>query len=309
MKKLAFIMLLLVKNCYAQQNGNFVKLLADKNFAAFTAFIDTAKGNPNLSKEWVILNEIMPGYQQAVVKMTELVPYIMAEGGNVNNYTIRLLEHDGEIFYYDYCITKYKRGGDSTWHGYDDTIVFLKNKQAYADFKGAYFTTYHDTLIEKELFTQDVYGQVCGVGGMAPEGQVQLDSMLAISDIAAIRKWLISPIAERQLYAIEGYRALVGAGYTLTDEEERLLEIVKQKKATVETCAGCFFRAWPFLKMVKEIEETPARYLAAKVHRQERLFGRFPIKNRHKTMAVFIVPVIVIGIIVIVLRRRKQINV
>lgn len=306
MKIIAFVALLFWGgSCFAQPLEKMEKLLADKNFSAFKTYTDSAAGKNNLDFNWKILSEIMPGYDQAVVSIQQLLPYTKkGDGGNVNNYTVRLLEHKGDIFYYDYCFTKYNEKNRAP-QAFEDTLALLKNIQAYADFKNVYVTTYHDTLDEKELFTNEMYGQGCGLLEVNPEGQVQLDSLLESCNVEGIRKWLKSPIAERQLYAIEGFRALVCAGYTLTDEEEHLLEIVKQKKATVETCGGCLFHDESFGNMVKEIEEIPEKYLAAKVHKQGRLFSRFPIKNKHETMAIFLVPAVVIGVIVIVLYRKK----
>jgi hypothetical protein len=306
MRIFAFIMLFFLGgSCVAQPLEKMEKLLANKNFSAFKAYTDSAAGKNNLDFNWKILSEIMPGYEQAVVSIQQLLPYTKkGDGGNVNNYTVRLLEHNGDIFYYDYCVTKYNEK-DRAPQAFEDTLALLKNIQAYADFKNVYVTTFHDTLNEKELFTTEVYGQGCGLVEEVPEGQVQLDSLLANNNIEGIRRWLKSPIAERQLYAIYGYRILKGAGYTLTEEEASLLKMVQQKKTTVETCGGCIFGHASFRSMVKEIEEIPEKYLAAKVHRQERLFSRFPIKNKNETMAIFLVPAVVIGVIVIVLYRKK----
>ena len=80
-------------------------------------------------------------------------------------------------------------------------------------------------------------------------------------DVTGVVSALKSANAEKQLYALKGYRILVNQGYTLTDEEKKIISIVEQKKGTVSTCSGCMYMDDTFQNVVSQINEIPSEYL------------------------------------------------
>ncbi|HSC40055.1 MAG TPA: hypothetical protein VLD19_19360, partial [Chitinophagaceae bacterium] len=155
---------------------------------------------------------------------------------------------------YSFDEIKYRKGLTGQWVPDTVTIDKWRDKRKYTGFETTFRQVYRDTLNHRELFlTSIVYGISCGAGGAVPEYMQLLEGLLRKNDVAAIRQWLKSPNAEKQLYAVYGYRALRRRGYIPTQEENRLFAIIQQKQGSVSSCSGCTSSGKTFQEMVADI--------------------------------------------------------
>jgi hypothetical protein len=70
---------------------------------------------------------------------------------------------------------------------------------------------------------------------------MKLIECVETNDIAMLNEWLRSPVAEIQVYAIDGFSQLRKQGYKLSEEQRRLIKFIKKKKGNINTCSGCLF--------------------------------------------------------------------
>jgi len=257
-----FIALLLTAQVVGQPVQKIKQLLKEKNFAPLNSYIDKSQKS-NVDFSWETLRTIVGDYQEGIIKIEESVPANDGTGGSrINNYRVYLLANKDKVFYYKVIKTVYKNKGSEQWEKNEETIDSLKDNTGYVSFENSFRQTYGDTLNHYDLFlTSIVYGSHCGVAGVNPEYMEQLNSLLQDDNVNIIRQWLKSANAEKQLYAIKGYRILVNQGYTLTDEEKRIISIVEQKNGTVSTCSGCSYMEETFQNVVSEINSIPTEYL------------------------------------------------
>lgn len=257
-----FIVLFLTAQVVGQPVQKIKLLLKDKNFIALNSYIDKPQKS-NVDFGWETLRTIVGDYQEGIIKIEENVPANDGTGGNfINNYRVYLLADKNKIFYYKFIKTVYKNKGSEQWEKNEETIDSLNDNTAYFSFENSFKQTYGDTLNHYDLFlTSIVYGSHCGIAGVNPEYMEQLNLLLQDENIDVIRQWLKSANAEKQLYAIKGYRILVNQGYNLTDEEKRIISIVEQKKGMVSTCSGCIYTDETFQNVVSEINSIPSKYL------------------------------------------------
>jgi hypothetical protein len=257
-----FIPLFLTVQVAGQPVQKIKQLLKNKSFVSFNKYVDNPKKS-NVDFGWEMLRTVVGDYQEGIVKIEENVPSNDGTGGNfINNYRIYLLTTKDRIFYYKFVKTLYKKNGSEQWEPNEETLDSLRDNGEYLSFENLFTQTYGNSLNYYDLFlTSIVYGSHCGFAGINPEYMGQLNLFLQLKNVDIIRQWLKSANAEKQLYAIKGYRILVNLGYTLTDEEKRIISIVNQKKGTVATCSGCIFMGRTFQDMVSEINSIPPEYL------------------------------------------------
>lgn len=246
----------------AQPVQKIKQLLKDKKFVPLNSYIDKPQKS-NVNFGWETLRTIVGDYQEGIIKIEEYIPAKDGTGGNfINNYRVYLLADKNKIFYYKLDKTAYKNKGSEQWEKNDETIDSLKDKTEYSLFENSFRQTYGDTLNHCDLFlTSIVYGSHCGFAGVNPEFMKQLNLLLLDKNVDLIRQWLKSANAEKQLYALKGYRILVNQGYNLKDEEKTIISIVEQKKGTVYTCSGCLYMHETFQDVVSKINSIPTEYL------------------------------------------------
>lgn len=256
------IALFLTAHVVAQPVQKIKQLLKDKDFVALNSYINKPQKS-NVDFGWETLRTIVDDFQEGIIKIEENVPANDGTGGSfINNYRVYLLADKNKIFYYRFIKTVYKNKGAEQWERNEETIDSLKDNTAYFSFERSFKQTYGDTLNHDDLFlTSIVYGSHCGFAGVDPEYMAQLNLVLQNENIDVIRQWLKSANAEKQLYAIKGYRILVHQGYDLTVEEKRIISIVEQKKGTVSTCSGCIYMEETFQNVVSEINSIPTQQL------------------------------------------------
>lgn len=245
----------------AQPVQKIKQLLKYKKFVPLNSYIDKPQKS-NVNFGWETLRTIVGDYQEGIIKIEENVPANDGTGGNINNYRVYLLADKNKIFYYKFIKIVYKNKGSEQWEKNEETIDSLKDNTEYSSFGNSFRQTYGDTLNHYDLFlTSIVYGSHCGFAGVNPEFMEQLNLLLLDKNVVLIRQWLKSANAEKQLYALKGYRILVNRGYNLTGEEKRIISIVEQKKGTVYTCSGCLYMHETFQDVVSKINSIPTEYL------------------------------------------------
>lgn len=256
------IVLFLTVKLVGQPVQKIKQLLKDKDFVALNSYIDKPQKS-NVHFGWETLRTIVGDYQEGIIKIEENVPANDGTGGNfINNYRVYFLATSDKIFYYKFIKTFYRNKGAEEWEKNEETIDSLKDATEYTSFENSFQQTYGDALNPNDLFlTSIVYGSHCGIAGVNPEYMERLNSFLKDNKVDEIRQWLKSANAEKQLYALRGYRILTNQGYSLTDEEKRIISIVEQKKGTVSTCSGCIFMDRTFQDEVSDINSLPAEYL------------------------------------------------
>lgn len=257
-----FIALFLATRVLGQPVQKIKQLLKDKTFVPFNDYINKPQKS-NVDFNWEMLRTVVGDYQEGIVRIEENVPSNDGTGGNnINNYRIYLLSTKDRIFYYKFINTVYKNKGADQWERNEETIDSFRDDVEYLSFENWFKQTYGDTLNNYDLFlTSIVYGSHCGFAGVNPEYMEQLNLLLLDKNVDVVRQWLKSANAEKQLYALKGYRILVKQGYTLTNEEKRIISIVEQKTGTVSTCRGCTYMDENFQDVVSEINTIPAEYL------------------------------------------------
>jgi hypothetical protein len=238
------------------------RLLQHKELQALKNFVHNRHAS-NVDIQWESLRDIMPGYQEGVIKIEDNKPANDGTGGNtIDYYYINLLTAENTIFYYRFDSTKPEKGPDGSWTSRRMPINTYSDDKQYAGFENAFRQVYGDTLNHNMLFqTSVVYGSSCGFAGIDPDPMQQMNDLLISKDAPAIKKWLQSPNAEIQLYALWGYKVLIHQGYMPTPEESKLIAQVKLKQGSVSTCGGCTYIDRDFQEIVVEIESIPTEYL------------------------------------------------
>lgn len=305
-----FIALFLTAQVIGQPVQKIKQLLKDKNFVALNSYIvKPQKSNVNFG--WETLRTIVGDYQEGIIKIEENVPTNDGTGGSfINNYRAYLLADKNKIFYYKFIKTVYKDKGSEQWQKNEETIDSLNETTEYFSFENFFKQTYGDTLNHYDLFlTSIVYGSHCGIAGVNPEYMEQLNLLLQDDNVDIIRQWLKSANAEKQLYALKGYRILVNQGYKLTDEEKRIISVVEQKKGSVSTCSGCIYMDMTFQDVVSEIKAIPSEYLKPEKTSSPNMIFKKKKSQTVKTSSYWWTSIFVIAVALLIqyfVRRTKK---
>lgn len=244
----------LIGQATAQPIEKVTSLLKKKDFVNFKNFIDRHP-KTNVDINWEILRDVIPGYQEGIVRITEYPLAGRDTDYTIHNYEIKLLSTEKSIFYYVFNKSYGKEIGNDNWKYFYSLIDSFNNSIQFADFKKAFSEGYRAELDENDLFiTSIVYGNACGIGGQPPEFQLKLDALLENKDAHTIRKWLKSGNSEKQLFAIQGLRKMKGLGQELTPEDTRIIQLISKKNGLVNTCSGCIFSSDTIKKVVEEMQ-------------------------------------------------------
>jgi hypothetical protein len=243
-----FITLFMAIQAAGQSLPEMKQLLVHKDFDTLDQYVTT-----NRESRWKTSREIVGKYQEGVIEFNHYESSGSRPGRPYRTYRVFVLTAGKRIFYY----RLFELG--------DRTISEYKDSQEYNNFQSTFKQVYNTPLSESDLFaTSIVYGAGCGIAGVDPEYKMLLDTLIVNRRVDVLRKWLTSADAEKQLYAIRGYRVLTRLGHELTREEARVLTMVRKKKGNVYTCSGCAYWASPFQQEVSKIETMPVMYLAPK---------------------------------------------
>lgn len=299
------IALLLTIQAAGQPVQKVEQLLKEKKFIPLRKYVDSLpKGGRGI--RWECLRNIVGDYQEAVIKTEEFMPARDVAGGSViYNYSISLLASKETIFYYKYTVV-WSEGPDHS-RQCERLIDKFTDSSSYADFENAFNETYKATLNTDDLFlTSIVYGDDCGFAGQPTKYSAKLSLLLENEDTGELRRWLKSANAEKQLYAIGGYKLLASKGYRLTDEEKRILTIVKQKEGTVSTCSGCSYGEETFQDVVRNIESRHLLFLMPS--EQKRFFEHLIMVTILWALSILGSATLLSIVIVSIQRREKELR-
>ena len=271
MRSLAICSLLIVFTftASAQTLRKLREILHERNVKSLRSFIDRANNPKDTIPSWDLFREINSDYQEGI---------IMLDGpAQLEIYQIETIASRHQIIFYEIKKKVCEPNADCIFVPEE----IFKDAAAYSIFESSFTKTYGASIDPMDLFqTSIIYGQHCGIDGHIPKYQQKLNALIESRDIAAIRNWLRSANAEKQLYAIRAYRFLTLNGYRLTEDELRLLKIVKQKDGDVSVCGGCTYWTDRFSQIVYEIESEPETRLKPEPPRKEVYIGI--IKNKKK---------------------------
>lgn len=253
---LGFIFLLLLSLTTTAQSFQKIKsLLRQGDFQGFKTYIDSAYKAKDTSATWELLRTVVSDYQEGVVGIHE-----MGSLGSPTSpklyflYSLHVIASKEKIIFYELKRKNLNTQPDATF----ETEESFRNDKAYTAFEASFRNVYHVPIELNDLFqTSIVYGDHCGIAGTNPSYLQELNINVKARKISEINKWLKSANAEKQLYAVRGYRWLTSQGYELTDEEKEILTIVQQKDVAVNVCRGCSFGNEEFRSIISEIETSP----------------------------------------------------
>jgi hypothetical protein len=243
------MLLLLSFNTNAQTIEDVKKVLATKNPKYLENFVEN-KNSENFRMRWYNLREIISGYEEGILIIEEHIPREVPNTWRIITHRVNLLTTSNEIFYCEIGKALYGEGKII------ETSEKYKNDSLNTIFENTYKQAYHDTLNHNDLFiTNIIYGDRCSRVGIKPLYRQKLDSLILQKNASELHQWLISPNAEKQMYAIKGYKALTYMGYVLTNEDKRLLKLVRQKQTSIYTCDLCMYSDQSFQEAVAEIDK------------------------------------------------------
>lgn len=254
MKVLLLILsLFLATETTGQSVEKIRSLLKEKDFASFKYFVDNPP-KTNVEIKWERLRDIIPGYQEGIVRITEYPLTGRDTGYTIYNYSVKFLATEKSVFYYVFQKAYGREIRENKWKMFYSLIDSFSNQSEYNNFLTAFSDTYNTGLIEKDLFDNSiVYGGGCGLAGVPTEYQQKLDSLLKNKDIASIRSWLRSANSEKQLFAIQGLMRLEDSGIHLKPEDKTIIDLISKKDGMVYICSGCIMTSDSIQNVVNRI--------------------------------------------------------
>ncbi|MBC7865007.1 MAG: hypothetical protein IAF38_18680, partial [Bacteroidia bacterium] len=133
--------------------------------------------------------------------------------------------------YYDYFNNEWKNSHPIA----DSSKTELKKME------DEFFAVYHSRINSADFFNAPVYGHYCGIDGVLTEYSMKVDSAIEKKDKALFDKWIRSTSLELQCYGIEGFYILKKQGILPTEEQLKLIALIKKKKGKVSVCQGCVY--------------------------------------------------------------------
>ena len=262
MKRLGLILLVIgVLRADGQRLDTIVHLLKSRDMKGLVSY-EQLKDKPYMM-EWRLNRSVIGDYKEGILFFRAPLKGEVRKGKlYYYAFTVNLLSRGDRIFYYrlvQYVPLKYP---------YDDglgephPIDSLSDEVDYRAFQALFIQTYGDTARREDLMRTDViYGSHCGFAGVNPPEKIQMDSLIRNRHIDIIRQWLCSANAEKQLYALRGYRVLTSQGYELTTQEKRILDLLRKKDCMVSECGGCVYMSASFGREVNNIDTTKIEWL------------------------------------------------
>jgi hypothetical protein len=257
---LTITVLFLTLQVSGQSLQKIKQLLADKNFVAFKAYIDIAskkysRVNPDSKVRaiWELERDLTATFQECVVDADESFPDEDEPNiSTVERYRIKIIATSKEIIYYDFAK---KESNGVSWFDFRLNITdSFRNEILISELKKDFFENYNDSINQKELFNDsNVYGFACSIVGLKPKMREENDLIVKNKNIQQLTMWLKSTNTEKQVYGIDGLFQLKKKGYKLTEEQIRLIKIIKNKKGSLNICNGCIYSSDNISNIVKNI--------------------------------------------------------
>lgn len=232
------VILFLFTKLYGQGKqvvANTQQALSSKDFATLQSKIDSQPG-----AHWECLRDITKDFKEGVL----LFGYTIKDKDNPAmgtdyNFRVNLITSKKIILYYELSEQKYNQKDDD-WIPHYKTICNFKNDSLYTILKTSFKSIFSTDLDTTELFLTDiVFGNRCGMAGIAPKERQDIDNLVDKKDKKSILKWLKSANSEKQVYAIDGLYQLKLKGIKLTRKELEMIKFIKAKQGTINICSGC----------------------------------------------------------------------
>ncbi|RYG29874.1 MAG: hypothetical protein EOO01_37585 [Chitinophagaceae bacterium] len=132
-----------------------------------------------------------------------------------------------------------------------------KDSGSYADLEQSFRETYIADLNVEALFNERIYyGVFCGLGGIAPDERLTMDTIVSAGDHQTLTAWLQSTNTETQLYGVYGCMKLKRKGLALSPLERQLVAAISKKIGTAQNCAYCDFGSSDIRSIIKDIKKT-----------------------------------------------------
>ena len=81
----------------------------------------------------------------------------------------------------------------------------------------------------------------------------QLDSLVQTKNVKGLNSWLCSANTEKQVYGADGLFQLKRKGVKLTQEQQRIIQVIQNKNGDLKTCIGCIYLNADIGFIVREI--------------------------------------------------------
>lgn len=185
-------------------------------------------------------------------------------------YEIRLIrKKDGQLAYYKIIRFDEKEDGESIECSriISEIVVKEVSNNTLEDLKVSFQKVYGVQLNFQALFESTIeYGSMCGFGGSPPEYRVKQNKLVKAMEKDSLISWLKSPVAEIQLYAIDGILTLKKSGIKFSKRVLKLIDIIEKKEGNANSCSGCFSENTTITALVQEIKA----YREPKTQRRKR---------------------------------------
>ncbi|MDW7693734.1 hypothetical protein R9C00_03175 [Flammeovirgaceae bacterium SG7u.111] len=199
--------------------------------------------------------EVIAGYTEKVITVEE---HIQSKENksmySLDEYKLYLItDSTDKIQAYRLVEPRLEKGVDGNWEKFED--ILSKSDQLYPkemqeDFNRLYGVNFdYNYLFQYEIY----FGESCGQDGNPPEYRYYLEKAIVEKDTATINKWLFSPVAEKQLYAIEGILRLGNEGHSFDSATHSIIKEVSRKEGYAQTCAGCEYGDQQEIRKLVEI--------------------------------------------------------
>lgn len=239
-KLITLILISLSLNAYAQIE-NVKRCLLNKKADKFYESIKSLDGTFNVR---LLSRDLTPEFRESMYEIQEIRSLNDSTGGNrVYNYKINLLTtNDSLIAFCEFYEKASKKIAVGNYEFFFQSIL----KKSYANLLGSlksnYFSYYKDTVNFNDLFNTEIaYGNFCGAGNEELPYFKKLNELISKARVVEILSWLRSANVEKQLFAIEGLKRLKTMGRPITDQEQKLIDIIKLKRGYAHVCIGCVY--------------------------------------------------------------------
>ena len=209
----------------------------------FDAFLSYAKSCSEEKDGYTIeegnIREITTGYQEAMFEMVKSYQMNPSVSFTANS-KIKVLTYKNRVIYF-FVENKEMKGFPKNFVTSNDTTFEYIDNAAMLALRKQYFREYGAELRTDDLFIDTIsVGTKCGrYPGVRTSEFEQILKWISSRDTANLDKWLQSPNAEKQVYSIIGFYNLHLKGYKLSEETLRIVDRVRRKRGTVNTCIPC----------------------------------------------------------------------
>ncbi len=234
---------------FGEKIDSIITVLNQKNYKQLEAYLKRAevsskKDEFNFNEE--ISRQIIDSFFEKIINVEEWFPNIKEGSYHGKIYEILILTNGDSIIYAKLVL--YPKGPNT------NILIQYSDNKLFHQLQKSYSVTYGRKVIIKDFFiSYVVYGNRCGRGAVERDYRIRLNKLIESKNIKKLDKWLSSPTAEIQVYAVDGFFQLKEKGYTLTPKELQLINIIKNKKGEIRACSGCIFSSW-------EITETTEKF-------------------------------------------------